>query len=80
MSAPESHVFTKKGDARAEVDKAVAELKRAHGPDVDAGFGKYMYVTKADMTVVMVGAADSLLAAALRVRPGWTEPGLAGGN
>ena len=74
------HVFTKKGDARAEVDKALAEMKRMYGPDVDVGFGKYMYVTKADMTVVMVGAADSLLAGVLRRRPGWTEPGLAGGN
>lgn len=74
------HVFTKKGDARAEVDKGVAELKRMHGPDVDTGFNKYMYVTKADMTVVMVGAAGSLLAGVLRGRPGWTEPGLAGGN
>jgi hypothetical protein len=80
MPAPESHVFTKKGDARAEVDRALAEMKRMHGPDVDTGFNKYMYVTKADMTVVMVGAADSLVATALRGRAGWTEPGLAGGN
>ena len=80
MSSPEYHVFTRKGDSRAEVDRLLAELKRAHGADVDAGFHKYMYVSKADMTVVMVHAADSLLAAALRARPGWTEPGLAGGN
>jgi hypothetical protein len=80
MSAPESHVFTRKGDARSEVDKALAELKRVHGESVDAGFNKYMYVTKADMTVVMVGKADSLLAGVLRGRAGWTEPGLAGAN
>lgn len=80
MSAPEYHVFTRRGDSRAEVDRALAELKRAHGPEVDAGFHKYMFVTKADMTVVMVASADSLLARALRERPGWTEPGLAGGN
>ncbi|HEV2147960.1 MAG TPA: hypothetical protein VGR37_11210 [Longimicrobiaceae bacterium] len=78
MSAPEHHVFTHRGDSRPEVDRLLAELKREHGPDVDAGLHKYMYVTKADMTVVMVHAADSPLAAALRGRPGWTEPGLAG--
>lgn len=80
MPAPEYHVLVRKGDARSEVDRLLAELKRAHGADVDAGFHKYMYVTKSDMTVVMARAADSLLAAALRGRPGWTEPGLAGAN
>lgn len=80
MSAPEYHVLTRKGDSRAEIDRALAELKRAHGENVDAGFHKYMYVSKADMTVVMVGSAGSLLAGVLRGRPGWTEPGLAGGN
>jgi hypothetical protein len=80
MSAPEHHVFTRRGDARAEVDRLLTELKRAHGAEVDAGFHKYMHVTKADMTVVMTHAADSLLARALRGRPGWMEPGQAGAN
>ncbi len=80
MSSPEYHVFTRKGDSRAEVDRLLAELKRAHGADVDAGFHKYMYVTKADLTVVMLHPGESLLSRALRGRPGWTEPGMAGGN
>lgn len=80
MSKPEYHVFTRKGDSRSEVDRLLAELKRAHGADVDAGFHKYMYVSKADMTVVMLHPGESLLSRALRGRPGWTEPGLAGGN
>lgn len=77
---PMHHVLTRTGDARAEVDRALDALKRAHGPDVDAGFHKYVYVTKADMTVVMLHSPDGLLARALRERPGWTEPGLAGGD
>ncbi|HLL46399.1 MAG TPA: hypothetical protein VK399_06810 [Longimicrobiaceae bacterium] len=80
MSAPEYHVLTRKGDSRPEVDRTLAELKRAHGAEVDAGFHKYMHVTQTNMTVVMVHSVDSLLAAALRGRPGWTEPGLVGGN
>lgn len=80
MSTPEYHVFTRRGDSRSEVDRLLAELKRAHGADVDAGFHKYMYVTKADLTVVMLHPGESLLSRALRGRPGWTEPGLAGGN
>lgn len=80
MSTPEYHVLTRKGDSRPDVDRLLAELKRAHGDDVDAGFHKYMYVTQTNMTVVMVHSVDSLLAAALRGRPGWAEPGLAGGN
>ena len=80
MSVPEYHVLTRKGDSRAEVDRLLAELKRAHGIDVDAGFHKYMHVTQTNMTVVMVRSVDSLLAVALRGRPGWTGPGLAAGN
>ncbi|HEX2093465.1 MAG TPA: hypothetical protein VHG28_13755 [Longimicrobiaceae bacterium] len=58
----------------------LAELKRAHGADVDFGFHKYLFVTKADSTVVMVESPQSPLACALRGRPGWQEPGLRGGN
>ncbi|HEX2188067.1 MAG TPA: hypothetical protein VHG51_04180 [Longimicrobiaceae bacterium] len=80
MSTPEYHVLTRRGDARAEVDRALAGLKGELGAEADTGFHKYMFVTKADMTVVMVEAAGSPLARALRGRPGWTEPGLADGN
>lgn len=80
MSTPAPHVLTRRGDARAEVDHLLAALKRERGAEVDTGFHKYVFVTKADTTVVMVHAADSPLAAALRGRPGWTEPGLAGGS
>lgn len=73
------HVLTHRGDARAEVDRVLAELKREHGADAPLGFGKYMFVTKADSTVVMVDGADSPLARALRARGGWAEPGLRGG-
>lgn len=80
MSDQEYHVLTHRGDARAEVDRALAELKRELGPEADTGFHKHMYVTKADSTVVMVDSATSPLARALRGRPGWDEPGLRGGN
>lgn len=80
MSEHEYHVLTRRGDARPDVDRVLAELKAEHGPEVDTGFHKYMFVTKADMTVLMVYAPDSLLAGALRGRAGWSEPGLAGRN
>lgn len=76
----EYHVLTHRGDARAEVDRVLEELKREHGPEADPGFHKYLYVTKADSTVVMVEAMDAPVARALRGRPGWQEPGLAGGD
>jgi hypothetical protein len=79
MSNPEYHVLTHRGDARAEVDRVVAELKREQGGEAETGFHKYLYVTKADSTVVMVESADSPLTRALRARAGWQEPGLRGG-
>ncbi len=79
MASAEKHVFMRRGDARSEVDRLLAELKRGHGPDADPGFHKYMYVAKADSTVVMVESAASPLAHLLRGRPGWTEPGVRGG-
>lgn len=79
MSAPDYHVLVHRGDAIAEVDRLLAELKRRHGAEADTGFHKYMYVTKADSTVVMVASAGSLLAHALRGLPGWQEPGARGG-
>jgi hypothetical protein len=34
-----------------------------------------MYVTRADQTVLMTESRDTALAAEMRGRPGWTEPG-----
>lgn len=79
MPAPEYHVLMHRGDALAEVDRVLADLRRQHGADVETGFHKYVFVTKAESTVVMVESADSLLARALRGRPGWQEPGASGG-
>lgn len=76
MSDREYHVLMHRGDARPEVDRVLAELRRAHGAEAELGFHKYMFVTKAESTVVMVDSADSPIARALRPRPGWQEPGL----
>lgn len=69
------HVFIKKGDARGEVDAALKALQGRGISREDAGFHKYMHVTQAEQTVVMVQRRDSPLAAELRGRPGWSEPG-----
>lgn len=74
MSAP-FHVLIKPGDALAEVDRALADLKARGVSREDAGFHKYMYVTQARQTVLMVATRQSPLAAELRGRPGWAEPG-----
>ncbi len=74
MNQPAYPVFIKRGDARAEVDRLLEELKRAHGSAEAAGFHKYLHVTKADQTVVFVTGRETPLAAALRGRAGWQEP------
>lgn len=74
MSQPAYPVFIKRGDARAEVDRVLEELKRAHGSAGAAGFQKYLHVSKANQTVVMVTGRDTPLAATLRGRAGWLEP------
>ncbi len=74
MNPPEYPVFIRPGDARAEVDRILAELKAVHGSAGAAGFHKYLYVTKADQTVVFVTDRNAPLATALRGRPGWQEP------
>lgn len=71
----EYHVLTHRGDACAEVDRVLEELKREHGPEAETGFHKCLHVTRADSTVVMVDGPDAPLARALRGRPGWEEPG-----
>ena len=77
MHTPEHPVFTRRGDARAEVDEVVHQLEEQYGPAQPVGFVKYLYVTKADQTVVLVTSRNAPLAAALRARPGWIEPGAA---
>ena len=75
MAGARYHVMTKSGDARAEVDAALQALA-ARGVSREAsGFHKYLHVTQAEQTVVMVAARDSPLVAELRARTGWAEPG-----
>ncbi|MBB4636723.1 hypothetical protein [Longimicrobium terrae] len=74
MSAP-FHVMIKPGDALAEVDRALDALKARGVSREDAGFHKYMFVTQAKQTVLMVTTRQAPLAAELRGRPGWSEPG-----
>ena len=68
------HVMTRRGDARAEVDDALRALEARGVSRAAAGFHKYLHVTQADQTVVMVARRDAPLAAELRGR-GWSEPG-----
>ena len=71
MSTPAFPVFIAPGDGRAEIDRLVRTLAQtAEG----AGLHKIFYVAKANQTVVMATARDAPLAAALRARPGWSEP------
>ncbi|HEX8392299.1 MAG TPA: hypothetical protein VF665_08100 [Longimicrobium sp.] len=74
MSAP-FHIMIKPGDALAEVDRALAALQSRGVSNDDAGFHKYMFVTQAKQTVLMVTTRQAPLAAELRGKPGWTEPG-----
>jgi hypothetical protein len=75
MSDTVFHVLTKSGDAREEVDAALAALAE-RGIDREAsGFHKYLHVTRAEQTVVMVARRDAPLAVELRSRTGWGEPG-----
>jgi hypothetical protein len=72
MNAPTYHIFTRSGDACAEVDAVVAQLGVA--APADAGLHKCMYVTRANQTVVLLTDPDTTLARALRARTGWLEP------
>jgi hypothetical protein len=69
------HVLIRKGDALAEVDAALKALEGRGVSREASGFHKYMHVTQAAQTVVMVQHRDAPLAAELRGRPGWSEPG-----
>lgn len=74
MSGRTQPVFIRRGDGRAEVDEILFQLEARGAPGEDLGFVKYLYVTQADQTVVMVTSRDAPLARALRARPGWSEP------
>jgi hypothetical protein len=75
MTETPDHVLTRQGDGLADVDAALGALA-ARGVDREAaGFRKAFFVTRADQTVVMVSDRDAPLAAELRARPGWREPG-----
>ncbi len=75
MEQPEYHIFTRQGDGRAEVDAALDRLK-ARGVSREAsGFAKYLFVTRAEQTVVFAESRQSPIAAELRGLAGWREPG-----
>jgi hypothetical protein len=74
MAAP-FHVFIKDGDALAEVEDALRALAARGVAREASGFAKNMHVVQARQTVVMMESRDSPLAAELRGRPGWREPG-----
>ena len=74
MSGP-YHVFIKGGDAVREVEGALDALRKRGVGREGAGLYRCMYVTRADQTVLMTESPDTALAAEMRGRPGWTEPG-----
>lgn len=74
MSDP-YHVFIKGGDALREVEGALDALRKRGVSRADAGLYKCMYVTRANQTVLMTESRDTALAAEMRGRPGWSEPG-----
>ncbi len=74
MSEP-YHVFIKGGDAVREVEGALDALKKRGVARHDAGLYKCMYVTRANQTVLMTESSATALAAEMRGRPGWSEPG-----
>ena len=69
------HVFIKGGDAVREVEGALDALRKRGVSKGDAGLYKCMYVTRADQTVLMTETRETPLAAEMRGRPGWSEPG-----
>lgn len=69
------HVFIKGGDSVREVEAALQALQGRGISKQGAGLYKCMYVTRANQTVLMTETADTPLAAEIRGRPGWTEPG-----
>jgi hypothetical protein len=76
----ESYIFVRPGDATAEVEEMARRLRGQHGSDEAAGFVKYLYVTRANQTVVFLAGPDTPFAAELRARRGWLEPGRLAGD
>lgn len=75
MAGAPNHVLTRDGDGCAEVEEALRVLQGRGTSREAAGFIKCLYVTRAEQTVVMVRDRASPLAAELRTRRGWREPG-----
>jgi hypothetical protein len=75
MSEAPFHVLTRHGDAIEEVDAALRALAERGIAREQSGFHKYLHVTRAEQTVVMVSSRDAPLAVELRSRSGWAEPG-----
>jgi hypothetical protein len=76
----ESHIFTRPGDAGGEVEEIAKRLRGQLGSDEAAGLVKYLYVTRADQTVVFLAGPEVPFAAELRARRGWTEPARLAGD
>ncbi|HEX2210630.1 MAG TPA: hypothetical protein VHG93_23315 [Longimicrobium sp.] len=74
MSDP-YHVFIKPGDGVREVEAALDALKKRGVSRHQAGLYRCMFVTRANQTVLMTETRETPLAAEMRGRPGWTEPG-----
>jgi len=75
MAEAAHHVLTRDGDGCGEVDEVLRALEARGVSREAAGFVKCMYVTRAEQTVAMVRGRASPLAAELRARRGWREPG-----
>ena len=75
MAEEAYHVLTRDGDGCTEVDEALRHLESDGTSREAAGFIKCLYVTRAEQTVVMVRDRACPLAAELRGRRGWREPG-----
>lgn len=70
-----AHVFTRRGDASAEVEGLLREFRAGGGTPEEAGFVRYFYVTRAEQTVVLVASREAPFAVRLRALAGWQEPG-----
>jgi hypothetical protein len=64
------HVFVKAGDATAELQNALRELRLS---EEKAGIHRHLFVTRANQSVVMVRDLDAPIVSLLR-RSGWSQP------
>jgi hypothetical protein len=67
----EYHVFTRIGDATAEIEALVQQIGSAEA----AGLHRCYFVSRANQTVVMTTDAAAPIARHLRHHHGWIEPG-----